>query len=136
METGIIRVLFLVFLVLVTVIVVMRVMNNTVIRKQYAQIRQAKEEAERTSTAKSRFLANMSNDGAGAAAERTCKSVHLSSNVLGALFGSAEIGQVIECKGQGGIVFCAGIVDEIQLENIVEFILLVENVHALDKLEL
>jgi len=43
-------------------LIVWHVMNNTVIRRQYTEIRQAKEEAERANNAKSRFLANISHE--------------------------------------------------------------------------
>ena len=43
-------------------LIVWRVMSGTIIRKQYAEIRLAKEEAERANSAKSRFLANMSHE--------------------------------------------------------------------------
>ncbi len=43
-------------------LIVWRVLTGTVIRKQYIQIRQAKDEAERANTAKTRFLANMSHE--------------------------------------------------------------------------
>ena len=55
--------LLLVFVSLaVAALVVWRVMKNTVVARQYDEIRQAKEEAERANTAKSRFLANMSHE--------------------------------------------------------------------------
>ena len=43
-------------------LIVWRIMSGTIIRKQYAEIRLAKEEAERANSAKSRFLANMSHE--------------------------------------------------------------------------
>ena len=59
-ELFIFRILALAFLLVTAGFIVWRVMKSTVISRQYAEIRQAKDEAERASTAKSRFLSNMS----------------------------------------------------------------------------
>ena len=45
-----------------TGLIVWRVINKTIIKRQYDEIIAAKEEAERANTAKSRFLANMSHE--------------------------------------------------------------------------
>ena len=59
-ELLIVRVLIAIIVILIAGFVVWRFMKSTVIRRQYAEIRNAKEDAERANTAKSRFLSNMS----------------------------------------------------------------------------
>ncbi len=62
MELLVVRILSVAFLVLLAGFIVWRIMKGTIIRRQYAEIRQAKDEAERANTAKTRFLANMSHE--------------------------------------------------------------------------
>jgi len=62
LELLIVRILLLALLALVAGLIVWRIMTGTVIRRQYVQIQQAKDEAERANSAKSRFLANMSHE--------------------------------------------------------------------------
>ncbi len=57
-----VRILLLALLALLAGLVVWRVMTNTVIRRQYEEIRRARDEAEQANDAKSRFLANISHE--------------------------------------------------------------------------
>lgn len=61
-ELLIVRVLFLAFIAVIAGIIVWRVMKGTVIRRQYEEIRQARDDAERANSAKTRFLANISHE--------------------------------------------------------------------------
>ena len=61
-ELLVVRILAVALLVLLAGLMVWRFMQNTIIKRQYAEIRSAKDEAERANGAKSRFLANMSHE--------------------------------------------------------------------------
>lgn len=61
-ELPMIRLLIFVAVITISGYIVWRVLKSTVIRRQINVVKQAKEDAERANTAKSRFLANMSNE--------------------------------------------------------------------------
>ncbi|RKM62194.1 response regulator [Butyrivibrio sp. CB08] len=61
-EITAVWILMVSMLVTLAGVIVWRVMNGTVVSRQYLEIQEAKEEAERANMAKSRFLANMSHE--------------------------------------------------------------------------
>ncbi|MBR4670598.1 MAG: response regulator [Butyrivibrio sp.] len=62
LELVTVRALISVLIISLVGILVWRIMNGTIIRRQYLEIQESKEEAERANEAKSRFLANMSHE--------------------------------------------------------------------------
>ncbi|MBQ7582322.1 MAG: response regulator, partial [Lachnospiraceae bacterium] len=62
LELAVVRILLTVFALALVGLLVWWVMRSTIIRRQYEQIRNAKEDAERANSAKSRFLANVSHE--------------------------------------------------------------------------
>ena len=61
-ELFVIRFVMFLLVMLIAGFIVWRFMKSTVVRRQYNEIRLAKEDAERANTAKSRFLSNMSQE--------------------------------------------------------------------------
>ncbi len=61
-ELLVVRILAVAFLVILVGFIVWRVMNSTIIHRQYEEIKAAKEEAEKANKAKSKFLASMSHE--------------------------------------------------------------------------
>ncbi|MCR5108494.1 MAG: response regulator [Lachnospiraceae bacterium] len=61
-ELIVVQVILIALLAGLAGFIVWRTMTGTIVRRQYIEIQQAKEEAERANSAKSRFLANMSHE--------------------------------------------------------------------------
>ena len=62
LELLVVKIIIAIFCATFLGLIVWVVINNSVIRRQYAEIRTAKEEADRANKAKSRFLANISHE--------------------------------------------------------------------------